>query len=84
MVMKFGDHVNILNENRLAQFVFDDAFRDEIRTAYLTKDMRQFDVKVMTMAGLVLTSTFTAGALVQVINQNWVKSITRDNAARLC
>lgn len=84
MVMKIGGHVNILNEERLMKFVPDAAFCDEIRKAYVTRNAREFDVKLETMAGVILQSMFTADALIQLVNQHWIKSITRDNVAHFC
>ena len=85
MVMNFGSHVYILNATRLEQVIPDPAFRDEVLRACAARDMtREFDVKVETTVGVVLQSTFTAAALVQLTNQDWIKSITRDSVARLC
>ena len=84
MVMNFGGHVYILKATRFEQVIPDPAFRDEVLRASIARDMtREFDVKIETVAGVMLQSTFTAASLVQLTNQEWLKSITKDSVARL-
>lgn len=84
MVMNTGRHVNILKEERFVKAIPDTLLREEIRTAYIAQNMREFDVKIESTVGVLLQSTFTAGALVQLTNQSWVKSIARHIVRRLC
>lgn len=85
MVMNMGDHVSVLDLTRLEKLIPDSVFREEVLSACVAKDVkREFDVKVETMVGVLLQSTFTAGALVELSNQVWIKSITKDTVARLC
>jgi hypothetical protein len=74
----------MLNLTLFERVIPDPAFRDELLNAHVAQDTSEFDVKVQTMVGLILQSTFTAAAIVQLTNQGWIKSITRDSAARLC
>ena len=78
MVMNVGNRITTLNEERFVRAIPNENLRNEIRAAHAAQDMKQeFDVKVESMVGVQHRSTFTAGALVQLTNQDWIKSITR-------
>ncbi len=84
MVLRSGSHVNILRSERFEKAFGDVAFRDKVCVAYFANAITEFEVTVTTTGNLMLMGIFTASALVQLTNQDWVKSIESRNVARMC
>jgi hypothetical protein len=83
MAKKLGSHVNFIKQDNFDRVIPDTDFRDKIQFAYYINDMREFDVNILTSARPVFTGKFTAGTIIQLTNQSWVKSITQRSVAHL-
>lgn len=77
MVMR-NDLVHMLDEKTLEQVVADLNLREVIRKAYWGSERlvpHVYDVTVTTTSEVTINSRFTGTALIQLTNQEWVRSI---------
>lgn len=79
--MKLGKHINVLNEINFEKICPE--LHERVRVAYFGGDVQEFNVVINT-DGKIFESTFTASAIVQLTNQDWVKHISPSKLIRSC